>query len=673
MTKKFSVRLSEEAAAQLAELAKRDGLSRAAIVRQALASLPEQDVARGKGVSSSQAVDALDNRLERIELGLKTLTEITALHARYYLAMTPYLDATQNRAARQRGQERFEVFAQQVKRRDDQDAPLVDETIGRVRAKQDAIAEIPTKMEAALGLTSESSEELSRRSSLTGSGELRISAAAEEGGSNSSFAANRAPLPDFLLRNSEIPRQGSANRLAAGPNIGRSRGSMESPIKGWCLIASVFLPFTLGCYLTFLFRSINGLISSQLKSDMGLGAADLGLVTSVYFLILAAAQVPIGSLLDRFGPRRIQGGLLLVAALGAALFAKSTGFGSLLIARSLIGLGVAAALTAGLKAITLWFPRERVALVNGYMIMFGGLGAVSATIPADRLLEQVDWRGMFELLAAVTAAVAILIFLVVPERQRPPQGAATPLGLKAIFGNARFVRLAPLSATCIGSAWSMQGLWAAPCLGDVEGFDRETILTYLFAMGVVLSIAGWLFGKLAHGLSRQSAGLEKVLAVIATLFVAAQLALILRLPVPLPFSWGVVAAIGAAPVISFAIIGNYFPLEVSARANGALNTLHFAWAFVAQYVTGLVLEQWPQVDGHYPTIAYQTAFGICVAIQLAALIWFVVPRPRHEVGPLMRGSRREFRSGSVLVGAVEPTCRHEMIIVESDLRSGIEW
>jgi len=101
--------------------------------------------------------------------------------------------------------------------------------------------------------------------------------------------------------------------------------------------------------------------------------------------------------------------------------------------------------------------------------MFGALGAVSA-IPADRLLEQVDWRGMFFLLAATTAGTAILILLVAPERQRPPQGAATPLGLKTIFGNARFVRLAPLSATYIGSAWSMQGLWAAPCLGDVEDF-----------------------------------------------------------------------------------------------------------------------------------------------------------------------------------------------------------
>jgi len=672
MTKKFSVRLSEEAAAQLAELAKREGLSRAAIVRQALARLPGEDVARGERGSPSQAVDVLENRLERIEQGLKTLTEVTALHARYYLAMTPYLDAIQHRAACQRGQERFEVFAQQVKRRVDQDAPLVDETICRVRAKQDAIAEIPKRMEAALGLASESSEQLAR-SSLAGNAEPKTSAAAVEGGSNSAFSTNRAPLPDFLVRNPEIPRQPPASRSAAAPNVGRSRSRAESSIKGWRLFASVFLPFTLGCYLTFLFRSINGLITGQLKSDMGFGAADLGLVSSVYFLILAAAQIPIGSLLDRFGPRRIQGGLLLVAALGAALFAKSTGFGSLLAARALIGLGVAAALTAGLKAITLWFPRERVALVNGYMIMFGALGAVSATIPADRLLEQVDWRGMFVLLAAITAAAAILIFLVVPERRSPPQGAATALDLKTIFGNPRFLRLAPLSATCIGSAWSLQGLWTAPCLADVESFDRETILTYLFVMAVVLSVAGWLFGRLAHRMSQQNAGLEKALAVIATLFVAAQLALILRLPVPLPLSWCIIAAVGAAPVISFAIMGNYFPLEVSARANGALNTLHFAWAFVAQYATGLVLEQWPQVDGHYPVIAYQIAFGICVAIQLATLIWFVAPSLRGKVGPLTSGFRRESRSGSVWVGTANPTSRHEMTLVESDLRAGTEW
>jgi hypothetical protein len=120
-------------------------------------------------------------------------------------------------------------------------------------------------------------------------------------------------------------------------------------------------------------------------------------------------------------------------------------------------------------------------------------------------------------------------------------------------------------------------------------------------------------------------------------------------------------------------MGEYFPPEVSARANGALNTLHFGWAFVAQYATGLVLEQWPQVDGHYPAIAYQAAFGICVTIQLATLVWFAAPGLRGHVGDLIGGSRRESCGGFGRVSTAKPTPHHEMSIVEPDLRAGMEW
>jgi sugar phosphate permease len=123
----------------------------------------------------------------------------------------------------------------------------------------------------------------------------------------------------------------------------------------WRLIARVFLPFAAGYYLSYLFRTINALISGRLISDTGIGTADLGLLTSVYFLVFAAAQIPVGILLDRFGPRRVQSALLLVAAAGAGLFAMSSGLVSLAVARAMIGLGVAGALTAGLKSIVLWF------------------------------------------------------------------------------------------------------------------------------------------------------------------------------------------------------------------------------------------------------------------------------------------------------------------------------
>jgi type IV secretory pathway TrbF-like protein/sugar phosphate permease len=408
----------------------------------------------------------------------------------------------------------------------------------------------------------------------------------------------------------------------------RARRSGERLTRDWYLIAVVFLPFAAAYYLSYLFRTINALISGQLTSDLALGAADLGLLTSVYFLTFAAAQVPVGVLLDHYGPRRVQSALLLVAAAGAALFGASEGFVPLVLARAMIGLGFAAALTAGLKAIVLWFPRERVALANGYLVMLGALGAVTATAPADQVLDSTGWRGLFQFLAVATAGSAAVIYFLVPEPVASVPNSPAPASLKTVYADSRFWRLALLSATCIGSAWALQGLWAAHWLTDVEGLDRAGLITQLLVMGFALSFGALLLGTIADRMRRRSVGPQSLFTVVATLFIAAQLALILRLPLPSSVPWSVVAVVGAGTVLSYAMVAEYFPKEVAGRANGALNGFQFGAAFVLQYTTGLVLEQWPSQDGHYPVVAYQVAFGLNVALQILALAWFEAPRLR---------------------------------------------
>jgi MFS family permease len=438
----------------------------------------------------------------------------------------------------------------------------------------------------------------------------------------------------------------------------------------WRLIARVFLPFAAGYYLSYLFRTINALISGHLISDTGLGTADLGLLTSVYFLVFAAAQIPVGILLDRFGPRRVQSALLLVAAAGAGLFAMSAGLVSLLLARAMIGLGVAAALMAGLKSIVLWFPRERVALLNGYMIMLGSLGAVTATVPAEHLLAWMGWRQLFEILAAATGVTAVLIYVVVPERVIIPSIGSTPATLSSVFSDSRFWRIAPLSATCVGSAWSLQGLWAAPWLTDVEGLGRESLVGQLFIMSIVLCGGAWLFGTTVHCIRRKGAGAETILAVVAMLFIAAELVLILRAPLPSILPWSVVAIVGTATVVSFAAIVDYFPPELTGRANGALNVLHFGWAFLAQYGTGLFLEQWSTEDGHRAILAYQVAFGCNVAVQIVAFLWFALPWVRSFAWWI--GSITLFTPISIS-DAVEPVISYEQTVVLMPADVDAEW
>ena len=144
-------------------------------------------------------------------------------------------------------------------------------------------------------------------------------------------------------------------------------------------------------------------------------------------------------------------------------------------------------------------------------------------------------------------------------------------------------------------------------------------------MAVALSLDAILLGVAADRLRRRGVGPEVLLGLVAALFIATQLALILRLPSPSYLPWAVVAAVAAATVLSFAILAEYFPKQLAGRANAALNLFHIAAAFVVQYMTGVVLQHWTPQAGHYPEIAYQTAFALNLVLQIVAWIWFAQP------------------------------------------------
>ncbi len=396
-------------------------------------------------------------------------------------------------------------------------------------------------------------------------------------------------------------------------------------MAAWRPFVLVLLPFATGYYLSYVFRTINALIAGDLTQALALNAADLGLLTSISFLTMAVVQAPLGILIDKFGPRRVQSACLMVAAVGSVVFAFAASLPGLMCGRALIGVGVASALLASLKAIVLWFPRERIGFANGCVVMVGALGAITATLPAETLVNFVGWRGLFLLLAGATVLGALLMFLVVPEAPGAPGARAlSPVRLRDIYSDARFLRLAPLSMLCVGTAWSLQGLWAAPWLQEVDRLDRTDVVRHLLVMGVALSLGAIGLGWAVDLLRRRGVSIESFFACIAIAFMAAQLVLILRLPVPTYVPWAVIAAVGAATVVSFAILPDYFPKEMSARANSALSIMHLGGAFALQYLTGLVVALWPTDAGQPPPQAYTTAFALSLILQLAALLWFLV-------------------------------------------------
>ncbi|MEX0637503.1 MAG: MFS transporter, partial [Burkholderiales bacterium] len=211
------------------------------------------------------------------------------------------------------------------------------------------------------------------------------------------------------------------------------------------LLLVVFCPFAAGFYLSYFFRNVNAVIARDLALEFSLSSADLGFLTATYLLAFAAFQLPLGVLLDRYGPRRVLAALICVAGTGALVFALAQDFVTLSVGRALVGLGVSGCLMGAIKAFTLWFPLSRLATLNGLYLGIGGLGGLSATAPAEAFLGPFGWRALFYVLAAASVSVAMLIFLLVPEKPLPGHGQTLRTqiaGFGRIFSSIPFWRIA---------------------------------------------------------------------------------------------------------------------------------------------------------------------------------------------------------------------------------------
>ena len=398
-------------------------------------------------------------------------------------------------------------------------------------------------------------------------------------------------------------------------------------LKAVNLLCRVFLPFALAYFLSYLLRNVNAVVAPQLVQDFQLDAAQLGSLTALYFLGFAAVQIPLGACLDRFGPVRVQVPLCLLAALGATTFSFAGSSWHLMVGRLLIGVGMAASLVAGLKTIAIWFAKDRVAVMNGIFIALGTLGAVAATAPAEWVLALVDWRGLFQIFACALALIALIFLLLVPAL---PQSALSMAAREAtlsygtLIKDPRLWRLALLSGVSIGSAWALQGLWAAAWMSDVAGLDRTTLVTYLFVMSVALSAGALGLGAAISVLKRWGVGPSKILPGMALLLMAAEFLLTARQLVPSIIPWCLVAFMSAGTVATYSITAAVFDRSTLGRVNGAINLFHIGGAFLVQLAVGFILSRWePTAPGHYPGEAYTVMLVVLISGQAAALIWYL--------------------------------------------------
>lgn len=392
--------------------------------------------------------------------------------------------------------------------------------------------------------------------------------------------------------------------------------------------------------LSMFFRISMAVVSSELTNDPGLGAAELGVVSGVFFYVFACAQIPLGPLIDRFGGRVIVSILGAVTTGGALFFAVSASYHNLIAARILLGAGTAAVLMGSLKIFSNWFSREEFARISGYMIAVGNLGSVVATFPLAYAISNFGWRTTFVAAALVQLANTAAVFLIV--RDAPADADITSGPASAAAGNRRGDMFTAWKLLLVSPAfWLVSlmaffwyanymvllGMWGGPYLREVIGLDTSASSMILLCISFGYICGSLLLGKMIDFLKGSLTRTIVLGQTILLLMMAAMLGPAEIAPrSALVFIFFMIGLASSTGIIIYPLARNLVPHAFAATAMTCVNFFLLIGAAAVQHIIGLSIHTFTRLPSGYPATAYHSAFLIPICGLAGTLVLFVCGR-----------------------------------------------
>lgn len=392
--------------------------------------------------------------------------------------------------------------------------------------------------------------------------------------------------------------------------------------------ALAFLSFAFAYFFSALVRGVTATLAPSFSRELGLNAGDLGLLAGAYFFGFAAMQLPLGSALDRHGPRRVLLAFLAVAVLGCTAFALARSFVGLTLARALIGVGVSACLMAPMTAFRRYFSSVAQMRANSWMLMTGSLGMVASTLPVQWLLPSLGWRGLFWGIAGLVAVSMIAIARLAPrdapwaqcaDRVDPPGP-----GYAQVFKHPTFVRFAPMGFFQYGGMIAVQSLWAGPWLVNVCGWSPEESARGLFGINVSMLVSFLAWGAVVPRLYARGWTAQRLIARGMPLSLATLVLALLLGPGATAWAWALFCVTSTFVALSQPVIGQSFATTLAGRALTAYNLIVFVGVFLVQWGIGLAIDAltglgWSTLSAYRGAIAL---FAGCCALSYLWFLWW---------------------------------------------------
>ncbi len=399
------------------------------------------------------------------------------------------------------------------------------------------------------------------------------------------------------------------------------------PYLGWLTGALFF-------FYAWVVRVAPSVMIEELMRDFAVGAAAIGNLSAFYFYGYAGMQVPIGMMMDRFGPRRLMTAAAGVCALGCVLFAVSTAFWGVAAGRFLIGASAAFSLVGAMAVAGLWFPARRFALLSGLAMMAGMAGGVFGQAPLRLVVEQYDWRTAMLMTAAGGLAIAVAAWATVRDRRRGSGGVRQVFGgLGRVLRNPQTWLIAIAGLGTTGPLLGFAGLWGVPYLEATHGIDRTAAAavtsTLFIGWGIGAPLFGWLSDRMGQRRQPFIGGVLVCTAAMAALVYLPGMPLYVITVLCFLCGFG-----GSSQIVGFAAAREHNAAALSGTAIGFVNGMVTGAGALYQPLLGWLLDlawtgQMASGARIYDPAAYRFAFSVLVAGAVIGLLCTLAIRETH--------------------------------------------
>ena len=398
--------------------------------------------------------------------------------------------------------------------------------------------------------------------------------------------------------------------------------------KRWTIFATLALMYI----LVYFYRVSLAVVAGDVSRELHLTPAQLGSLSGILFYVYAAAQLPLGPMIDRLGSRLVISACGVLTTFGGFLFAQADTLAVAMVARVLIGIGTASVLMATFTLFSHWFSKQEFGRVSGFMVALGNLGNLAATAPLALAVGAFGWRNSFLAAGVLQGLVTMLVFCMVQDRpdssnDRKEADSSPEIKIMAawgeIFGTRDFWLLGIMSFSWYGNYLALQALWGGPYLMEVMHLPRETAGSMLMFTSFGFIVGSSLIDTVARRLFKSYKRTLLAGQLLLLLFMTSFLGWAESIPQPLlALVFFVIGLAVSSGVMIYPIIRSMFPVKIVGTALTSLNFYVLMGAAVTQQVMGVIIGSYCDKAASITAAALHTAFMFPVAGLLLSIILY---------------------------------------------------